>query len=103
MCSAPSYSAPAPPPQQESPPPAPAMPPMPEQADQLPPSVATSAGDDDKVRLKKRSSKRLALQQQSKGPDQLRIALNPEVAGGLPGNTVGVSGKKKSKSLNIPT
>jgi hypothetical protein len=73
---------------------------MPEQADQLPPSVATSAGDADKVRLKKRASKRLALQQQSQGPDQLRIALNPEVAGG---NALATGGKKKSKALNIPT
>lgn len=103
MCSAPSYSAPAPPPQQEMPPPAPPMPPMPEAPDQLPPSVATSAGDDDKVRLKKRASKRTALQQQSQGPDQLRIALNPEVAGGLPGNALATGGKKKSKALNIPT
>lgn len=103
MCSAPSIPSP-PPPQavqemvQTPPPPAP--PPPPPAPDLLPAPESVGAKAGDKTRLKKRTSKRQALQQASRGTNALRIKLNPSAKSASTGSVN--TGTKKKGSLNIP-
>jgi len=103
MCSAPSIPSPPPPPpapEYNAPPPAPPPPPMPPSPDPLPPPESVGAKNEDQTRLKKRTSKRQAMQQAARGTNALRIKLDRPS-----GNSTGVSvntGTKKKGSLNIP-
>lgn len=73
---------------------------MPPSPDPLPPPESVGAKGEDQTRLKKRTSKRQAMQQASRGTNALRIKLNPSA-----GKSTGVSvntGTSKKGSLNIP-
>ena len=73
---------------------------MPPSPDPLPPPESVGAKNEDQTRLKKRTSKRQAMQQAARGTNALRIKLNQPS-----GSSTGVSvntGTKKKGSLNIP-
>lgn len=103
MC-APSPPKPPKMPEPTPPPPAPPKPPTPEAAAPLAAPVASSASSKDAGKLKKRTTKRKALQQASGG---LSALTNPLAIAGTGSKTPGTGanvakGTKKKGSLNIP-
>ena len=97
--------APSPPPMPEMPeptppPPTPPKPIAPDAAAPLAAPVSSSAGGKDAGKLKKRTTKRKALQQASGG---LSALTNPlAIAGNKPSTGANVVKGKKKGSLNIP-